>query len=615
MKRIRPVFFRITLICTAFICLLLVTGSQSFAQPGTLDPSFGGNGFVRTDIGDYATGHGVAIQTDGKIIVSASSVIGGFNLLRYNTDGSLDESFGTAGTATVNFAFPNAVPWAVTLLTDGSIVAAGTLYDNLNKADFAVAKFKADGKADSSFGVDGIVTTGFQERNGEAYSVLIQDDGKIVVGGKRSNAFYQKYDFAIVRYKEDGVLDSSFGSTGIVISDLEKPGDDLGSSLAMQADGKILLAGTKNNGDLSDMAVIRYNTDGTVDSSFGVNGVAVTDFDNNKDVGNFIYIQPDEMILVAGSSTNVSTSTGIFAVARLNTDGTPDISFGDNGKKTIAVPDASVSITTSGVATDGNDNIIISGQATDAGAILYYAVTRLNTDGILDNGFGNNGIALVGAGILGVAPYGMAIQQDNKIIVTGASAGSGTVQKVFTLRLNNDGVLPVTLTSFTATKKASSIFLNWQTATETNSDYFAIERSTNITNGFNEVGRVKSKGNSSQVQQYTYEDLIPLNGANYFRIKQADADGRTSYSKTVLIDFSKGIIIKLYPNPVKDKLTVEGLLGTTKLSIINLSGLSLATATTGNGSYTWNIKQLPAGTYYLRVEAGNNNNTVKFIKE
>lgn len=610
----KSAFLKTKFICVAFICLLLITGSQSFAQPGSLDPSFGGNGFVRTDIGDYATGHSVAIQTDGKIIVSASSVLGGFNLLRYNTDGSLDQDFGTAGTATINFAFPGAYPWAVTILSDGRIIAAGTLYDNLSKADFAVAKFKSDGKADSSFGVNGIVTTGFQERNGEAYSVLIQDDGKIVVGGKRSNAFYQKYDFAIVRYKENGVLDSSFGGTGIVTSDLEKPGDDLGASLAMQADGKILLGGTKNNGDLSDMAIICYNTNGTVDSSFGVNGVAVTDFNGNKDVGNFIFIQPDAMILIGGSSTNVSTSAGTLAVARLKTDGTPDISFGDNGKKTIAVPDASISITTSGVATDGNDNVIISGQALK-NAILYYAIARLDANGILDNSFGDNGVSLVGAGTLGVAPYGMAIQADNKILVTGASAGSGTVQKVFTLRLNNDAVLPVTLASFTATKKATSVFLNWQTATEINNDYFAIERSSNITSGFNEIGRVKSKGNSNQMQQYSYEDLLPLNGSNYFRIKQTDADGHITYSKTLLVDFSKGIIIKLYPNPVKDKLTVEGLLGITKLSIINLSGLTLASATAGNGSYTWNIKQLPAGAYHLRIEANNKITTVKFIKE
>jgi hypothetical protein len=169
----------------------------------------------------------------------------------------------------------------------------------------------------------------------------------------------------------------------------------------------------------------------------------------------------------------------------------------------------------------------------------------------------------------------------------------------------------------TASKNKTSVVLNWQTANEQNNAYFSIERSNNSNNNFKEVGRVSSKGNSNQTQQYLFEDFNPFNGGNYYRLKQVDKDGKTSYSKVVFIDFGKLMAIKLYPNPVKDVLTLEGLTtnNKTNISIISLQGSVLAKATTTNSTYTWNIKQLPAGTYYVRIEAGKSVSTLRFVKE
>ena len=175
--------------------------------------------------------------------------------------------------------------------------------------------------------------------------------------------------------------------------------------------------------------------------------------------------------------------------------------------------------------------------------------------------------------------------------------------------------LPITLSSFAASKKQTSVLLNWQTANEQNNAFFAIERSNNGNSNFSEVGRVNSKGNSNKPQQYSFQDLSPFSDGNYYRLKQVDGDGKTTYSKVVFIDFSKPVSIKLYPNPVRDVLTIEGLQNTNNISIISLQGSVLAKATASGSTYAWNIKQLPAGTYYLRIEAGKNVTALKFIKE
>jgi hypothetical protein len=175
--------------------------------------------------------------------------------------------------------------------------------------------------------------------------------------------------------------------------------------------------------------------------------------------------------------------------------------------------------------------------------------------------------------------------------------------------------LPITLTSFTATKKQASALLNWQTANEQNNAYFIVERSNSSNTKFVEVGRVNSKGNSNHLQQYSFEDLSPFGGANYYRLTQVDRDAKSTYSKVVFVNFGKTTTIKLYPNPVKDIITLEGLNGTTNISIVSLEGSILTKTIANSDTYTWNIKQLPAGTYYIRIEAGKNVTTLKFIKE
>jgi len=175
--------------------------------------------------------------------------------------------------------------------------------------------------------------------------------------------------------------------------------------------------------------------------------------------------------------------------------------------------------------------------------------------------------------------------------------------------------LPITLTSFNATKKQTSVLLNWQTANEQGNAYFIVERSNSSSTKFMEVARVNSKGNSNHLQQYYFEDFNPFNGVNYYRLTQIDLDGKSTYSKVVFVDFSKTVTIKLYPNPAKDIITLQGLQNASNISIISAEGSVFAKTIASGSIYSWNIKQLPAGTYYVRIEVGKNVSTLKFVKE
>jgi hypothetical protein len=128
-----------------------------------------------------------------------------------------------------------------------------------------------------------------------------------------------------------------------------------------------------------------------------------------------------------------------------------------------------------------------------------------------------------------------------------------------------------------------------------------------------QIGKVKG----SRIQKYIFEDIAPLNGVNYYRIKQAEIDGHNIYSGTLAVGFNTMNVVKLYPNPVKDILMLQGLNinSSTKLSIVNLAGAVLAQTTVAGSSYSWNIKQLPSGNYYLRIEENKKITTLKFIKE
>jgi len=330
---------------------------------GSLDSSFDSDGKVTTTIGSNAEAYSVAIQSDGKIVVAGNTNIGGRDTIavaRYNTDGSLDSSFDSDGKVTTTIGEADYAT-SVVVQSDGKIVVAGSSATGGN-SDFALIRYNSDGSLDSSF--DPAITP-IGSSTDEAYSVAIQSNGKIVVAGYSSGIGSDR-EIAVLRYNTDGSLDSSFDSDGKVTTTIGS--DDLAKSVAIQSDGKIVVAGSSATGENSDFALIRYNSDGSLDSSFDP---AITPIGSSSDFGNSVAIQSDGKIVVAGSSDNGAQR--VFAVARYNTDGSLDSSFDSDGKVTTAIGSGDFAFSAA-IQSDGKIVVVGSSNngSNDDFAILRY---------------------------------------------------------------------------------------------------------------------------------------------------------------------------------------------------------------------------------------------------
>lgn len=220
-----------------------------------------------------------------------------------STSGSLDPTFGAGGIVTTDIGTDNYGEELI-IQSDGKIVAAGS-----SNSDFALVRYNADGTLDATFGTGGIVTTDIGNSSNSVVALGIQSDGRIVAAG------YGNSSFALVRYNADGTLDTTFGASGIVTI------TDIGVvALGIQSDGKIVAAGYYYNGSNNDFALVRYNVDGTLDTTFGTGGIVTTDTgsvsDADTDTAHALYIQPDGKIVVAGDS-NSSNSDFVIVVRYL----------------------------------------------------------------------------------------------------------------------------------------------------------------------------------------------------------------------------------------------------------------------------------------------------------
>ena len=310
---------------------------------GTLDTTFGRGGKVRTDFpGLAAQISAIVIQPDGKIVVAGGAYplfvfVGDFELARYHPNGSLDTTFGNGGIVTTTFPGQGSYAFALALQADGKIIAAGTDFvnfssDDSSDTDFALERYNPDGSPDVTFGNDGQVTTDFDGFNDDAFSILIQSDGKLVAVGSAKNPA-NFYDFALARYLSDGSLDTTFGAAGTVRTDFGDHNFDQARSAVLQSDGKIVAAGfaISQNGGVENFAVARYSSNGILDPSFNSDGMTEIDFGSCCQSANKILLQNDGKVVAVGYP-NSESSDSDFVLARLDTNGSLDPTFGTGGK-------------------------------------------------------------------------------------------------------------------------------------------------------------------------------------------------------------------------------------------------------------------------------------------
>ena len=390
-------------------------------EPGALDTAFGSGGKVTTAVpGPNSRANGLAVQSDGKLLVAGGSFNGSnydFALVRYHADGSLDASFGNLGMVTTPIGTSQDYARSVAVQSDGKIVVAGDSNNGTN-SDFALVRYNANGTLDTSFGSGGKVTTSFSGTSGEAgQSVAVQSDGKIVVAGYSDNGTVN-YDFALVRYNADGTLDTTFGTGGKVVTPIGS-GDDYGQSVAVRSDGIVVAGYAENGSGDGDFALARYRSDGSLDTTFGIGGKVITPIGLYGDSGQSVAVQSDGKIVVAGSSSNGGMDDYDFALARYLSDGSLDTTFGNGGKVTTDIGSSSDDSGQS-VALQSDGKIVVAGSSYN-GANYDFALVRYQANGTLDTSFGNGGKMITPVGDSDDIGWSVAVQRDGKIVVAGDS--------------------------------------------------------------------------------------------------------------------------------------------------------------------------------------------------
>jgi len=407
------------------MAILLCLTTQAAAKAGDLDPTFGNKGIFSTTT-DRATANAVAIQSDGKIVIAGINVANNAFadlLIRLNTDGTLDTSFGTGG-------IDNLVPpgnqsasgfFALAIQSDGKIVAGAATGEE--GSSVAVARVNTDGSLDTTFGNDGFTTAVSPGSIFFGGGLALQSDGKILVAAGFGNPSI------MARFTSNGQLDTSFGSGGVV--NLQNPGptqigvqSDGKILVASGAAGRLVLD-PQPPADQPG-AIARYNSNGTPDRTFGASGAVASVASAST-----LLQQSDGKIVVAGAITSklnapLTASDIGFGVVRYNSDGSIDTSFGTGG---VAITDFGSNAPDSGafaVAVQSNGDIVAAGAAgvQKSGSLTSssFGLTRYTSAGKLDTTFGSHGIVIttVASGQISWVSA-LAIQSDGKIVAAGTS--------------------------------------------------------------------------------------------------------------------------------------------------------------------------------------------------
>jgi uncharacterized delta-60 repeat protein len=383
---------------------------------GDLDLTFGTGGKVITMVGPgHDLGRDVFLQSDGKIVLVGCYHNGtnyDYIATRYLSTGVIDSTFGINGIAKVPVGTSDDIAFTGLFLSDGRIIIAGDVKSG-TQFDFGIVSLLNDGSLDTSFGGgDGMAVFPLGLSNDYSRSIALQADGKMVLTGLTLRTTGD-YDVGTIRINPDGSIDSTFGLTGKVITTIGAY-NDYGWAVAIQADQKIVITGKAFNGTDDDVLLLRYNTDGTLDAGFGTNGIVVTTTAPLFELGQYVLVQPDGKIVVSGYRGD-GTMDDVLLL-RYNTDGTLDNTFGVGGVVVTSVgpfTDYSFSIKRQ---TDGK---IISVGRTSDGTQSDFLIIRYLPNGNIDSTFGTNGIVITPMGNNNDYGYSSAIQPDGRLIVAG----------------------------------------------------------------------------------------------------------------------------------------------------------------------------------------------------
>jgi uncharacterized delta-60 repeat protein len=404
---------------------LLALPSLLLAQAGSLDPTFGNGGIVITNFPgeNNTTANAAAIQSDGKILVAGSipnnQGFGELGVARYRTNGSLDPTFGQGGIVVTTETIPLSA-FGIAIQSDGKILVGGARFLSVD-----AIRYNTDGSLDTTFGSGGIASvrpfpsTAFDAGTG---GLALQQDGKILVAAGQ----------ALVRFLGNGQVDSSFGTGGVapLVADA--------TAIRLLSTGKILIASSFNSlVPVASGTIARYTSGGSLDKGFGLNGQistvgpasAIQPLSN----GNFI---------VAGSfATSIGTPPAPnhygLALTRYHSNGTVDTTFGTDGG--VVTPLVGTTNTVAfALNIQSNGEIVVAGQSGNQppDGPSNFVLARYTANGQLDITFGSNGTVTTAFGSHTAFVSVLAIQSDGKIVAVGNDeviSGNGSVADSFAL--------------------------------------------------------------------------------------------------------------------------------------------------------------------------------------
>lgn len=497
------------------ICAIIFSLCISAQTDGSLDINFGNSGAVITEIGTGFSWTGdMEIQNDGKIVIAGHSLGDGYpmiTLVRYNENGIPDINFGINGfvfTEVGIFCRAN----AMAIQSDGKIIVAGYSKTNETTFDWVTLRYNYNGSLDETFGNEGVVITNV-ENSSNLYGVEINSEGKILVCGYSSNG--ESTGISSVMYNTDGSLDLSYGDNGFSIIKLCQSPDIEAWAVDMIDNGQFFAAGFVYNTTLlrNKISIVKFLADGNIDNSFGINGVSETSLGDSDDFANAIYCLPDKNILIAGSTTH-----GAF-LARFDKFGNPDNSFGING------------FIMTNFGTDENEN------------------------------------------------YGLTVQRDGKIVVAGVSGpnAQNTNGNFGLVRYNSDG----------------SIDENFGSDGKVTLD---------LSNGYNDVAFIVKE----QPDGKLVASGISQNGS-YYNISLA----RFHSENTGINQIAEDKFLSVYPNPTKDYFTIiypknlDFSLQKIKIEIINNQAQIVKSFCGNENSISISLQNEIPGTYIIKLSNGD----------
>lgn len=394
-----------------FMLLLLAAPTQVMSQPGCLDRTFGTLGKVSTQVSPSTNYiNDMALQADGKIVAVGSGA--GMEVVRYTANGVLDTTFnGGHAEATTGDAL------GVAIQPDGKIVVVG--HNNVSaNLDLKVARYNPNGMLDATFDGDGMATMAVGTGTDVGYAVAIQPDGKILIAGRSDTPPSFPTSHAVVRFNSNGSLDTTFGNAGIVIPPASAT--IFPHQLALQSDGKFVIVTSSFTNGFASLVLMRFTTDGFLDSSFGAanSGIVSTRFGQGTEF-QALAIQPDGKIVVSCSSFANATSYD-FAVLRYNTDGSLDDSFGTGGMTFTPIGPGGTLDQAKALVIQPNGKIILGGRSPN-GSNQNFVTVRYLKNGQLDTRWGVGGIMATDMNGSADGIHAMVIQPNGRIVAGGES--------------------------------------------------------------------------------------------------------------------------------------------------------------------------------------------------